>query len=180
VNDLEALTEALSIVQALIDGPPLPTRHPTPCTEFDVAALVEHIDWTHGLLLDAICGSDQRDDAHSVVSTAALAAWTERGTDGSISIGGNELPAAFGLSLHVLETYVHGWDLAMALGRPFTPSPGLTERARAAAATIITDEARGPDRPYGPAVHVAAGADAVAQLIAFTGRDPAWSAGTDG
>jgi uncharacterized protein (TIGR03086 family) len=181
VNDLEALAEALSIVQQSIDSQPLPGGHPTPCTEFGVAALVEHINWTHGLLLEAIGGDAvELEDPHDHISAAALAAWTARGVDGSISIGGNDLPAAFGLSLHVLETYVHGWDLAAALGRPFTPSTELTERARSAAEMIITDEARGPDGPYGPAVQVDADADDVAHLIAFTGRDPAWSADGDG
>lgn len=174
MNHLEALREASASIQSAIDAAPLPSSAPTPCTDYDVAALVDHINWTHGLLLGAL-GGDVPDDAdHSALSGAVLAAWAGRGTEGTISIGHTGVPAVFGLSLHVLEAHVHGWDLARALSHPFTPSPQLTDYAWEAARAIVTEDARSPDGPYRAAVEVPDDADEVARLIAFTGRNPRW------
>ena len=88
------------------------------------------------------------------------------------------MPATVVLAIHIVETYVHAWDLAKATGRGFAPSPELTAAAWDAARMFLTDDVRGAgaDAPYGPERPVDDGATSVDRLIAFAGRDPAWVA----
>ncbi len=179
----DALIASLDLTQHILDaGPIVDGTAPTPCTDFDVGALVEHIIGTHHFLAsaagsndDPVSGSPAERHRHAVA--VSVGAWRGCDLGGSVDLGGHELPATFVLSLHVLEAYVHGWDLAMALDRPFVPSTDLTAAAHEAARTIITDDARGEaGAPYGPAVVPPGDASDVDALIAFAGRDVRWHA----
>lgn len=176
----QAFEAAVATTQAVIDRSPISDddlRRPTPCRDFDVAALGDHLIDTHNFLLSAAGGSavdagGSLAERHRAVAGASIDRWVARGTDGSVDLGGNELPARFGLSLHTLETYVHGWDLARGLGRTFEPPAELTDVAYSIAQEIVSDDARGADGPYGPAVDIGDGADLVDRIVAHTGRDP--------
>ena len=176
----QAFEAAVATAQAAVDQSPISDddlRRPTPCRDFDVAALGEHIIETHNLLLTAAGGAAVDDggslaERHRAVAAASTEHWAARGTDGSVDLGGNELPATFGLSLHTLETYVHGWDMARGLGRAFEPPAELTDVAWELAQQIVSDEVRGDDGPYGPVVEIGDGADLVDRIVAHTGRDP--------
>lgn len=176
----QAFEAAVATAQAVFDRSPISDDdllRPTPCRDFDVAALGDHLVATHHLLLGAAGGSAADDggslaERHRAVAGASIERWAARGTDGSIDLGDNELPAAFGLSLHTLETYVHGWDLARGLGRAFEPPADVTDVAWEIAQQIVSDDLRGDDGPYGPAVDVDRGADLVDRIVAHTGRDP--------
>jgi len=82
--------------------------------------------------------------------------------------------------MNQLDSLIHGWDLAAALGLPTTLPDDLAERAMQTA-RITVPPARG--HAFGPEVPTAAtgGTD---RLVAFTGRDPAgwtgaiWVAGS--
>lgn len=175
------LAEAISTLQGVIDAAPITPAEqtrPTPCHDFTVQQLGDHIIDTHNLLLvgaggTAVDGADTLSDRHAAVAAAALAQWDRRGTEGSIDLGGNSLPAEFGLSLHTLEVYVHAWDLAEGLGRSFDPSADLTSAVWSMAHQIVSDDFRGDaGAPYGAAVTVADGAPLMERLIAHTGRHP--------
>jgi uncharacterized protein (TIGR03086 family) len=176
----QAFEAAVATAQAVIDQSPITDddlHRPTPCRDFDVAALGDHLIDTHHFLLTAAGGSavdagGSLAERHRAVGAASVERWANRGTDGSVDLGGNELPASFGLSLHTLETYVHGWDLARGLGRAFEPPAELTDVAWEIAQQIVSDDLRGDDGPYGPAVDVDDGADLVDRIVAHTGRDP--------
>lgn len=187
MTPLHALEQSLDVLQGVIDSGPIDAADltgTTPCREFDVGQLVEHILETHAFLTTAAGGEAVlagRADAsisarHAGAATAAVRQWSERGTDGTIDLGGNELPAAFGLSLHALEAYVHAWDLARALDRPFDPPAELTAAVAVTAHQIIDDDVRGEPfgAPYGTAVVLndASDVDTVDRLIAHTGRNP--------
>lgn len=184
MNQLNALESALDTLQQVIDADPIDNNQgskPTPCADFTVDDLGTHIIDTHNLLLTGAGGDPLTDDGtlserNSALSTAAIKQWTQRGTDGTVDLGGNALPASFALSLHTLEAYIHAWDLAQSLGRPFKPSDDLTSDMWAFAQDFISDDVRGEAAgvPYGPAVAVGAGASDVERLIAHSGRNPRW------
>ncbi len=182
MSTLDALQDAIDAMQAVIDASPITDPEmagSTPCSEFNVEQLVDHIMDTHQMLLSAAGGevptsTGSWSERHAAVGAASLAQWSSRGTDGTIDLGGNELPGAFALSLHTLETYIHAWDLATSLNRPFVPTEKLTEQMWDFAQTFITDNIRGDfaGAPYGPAVGSEPSADTVDRIIALSGRHP--------
>ena len=181
MTQLEFLQASTALTQQLLESTDFDDatlQRSTPCREFDVAALVEHIIGTHHFLLSAAGGS--ADDAgsiadrHRAVADQSHQTWAVRGTDGTVDLGGHQLPAEFALNLHALEAFVHGWDLATAVGRPFDPAPELVEMAWQTARVVVSDDSRGtePGAPYGPAVDAGAEASSLDRLMAFCGRTP--------
>lgn len=181
MNQLDLLRASTSITQHLVERTDFDEallKRPTPCSEYDVGALVEHIIGTHHFLLSAAGGTAHDTgsigDRHGAVTRQAERTWADRGTDGTVDLGGHQLPAAFALSLHALEAFVHGWDLATALDQPFEPTPEAVDAAWEAARMIVSDDNRSTTAgaPYGPAVTLTDLSSPLDTLIGFTGRNP--------
>ena len=186
MNLESGLAAALDAMQDLLDtttwSESLIAR-PTPCASFDVAELMDHIRDTHLLLTTAAAAESATSDSpltecHSELAAAAQSAWASRGQEGTVNVGGHDLPAAFALSLHFIESVVHAWDLASALGRPLDLSDEVVDLAWQTIPAVASEDARGADTAaaYGQVrlVHPAAGP--MDRLVAFAGRDPRWSA----
>jgi uncharacterized protein (TIGR03086 family) len=81
------------------------------------------------------------------------------------------VPGVVALGMHVVETLVHGWDLAKATGQPTDIKPDLCaiawDNVRG-----VNDDLRGAGRPFGPAVDVPGDASATDRLVAWLGRQP--------
>lgn len=192
MTPLKALSLSFETVsQMLVAGPitQADLERDTPCSAYTVAELADHIRDTHLFLTNAATGEQAQNDSpladcHADLADAAVKAWTIRGEDGDVDLGGNALPASFALSLHVIETFVHGWDLARALGRRFAPSAELSAFVWGIAPEVISDGMRGDQEgaPYRAAVPlpgaVSGATKDLTSLIAFTGRDPQWRSTT--
>ena len=185
MTPLDGLSLALDTVGDLIDaGPiePAALARPTPCRSYDVAALADHVRDTHLLLTNAAGDTHAETDraladVHRDLAENAVKAWDVRGVDGTVDLGGNEVPADFALALHTVETVVHGWDLGRALDRTFHPAHDLVDHVWSLLPLVVSDQARGTQEgaAYLPAVPVANDAPLLDQVIAFTGRNPAWT-----
>lgn len=151
----------------------------TPCSEYDVMALTDHL-MNSITLLGGAAGAElpDRDSDDSVerqivgAARPALDAWHRRGLDGSVTIGPNELPATFAAGILSVEFLVHAWDYAAATQHPINAAESLADYVLGLAKKVITPEGRatvGFDDP----VAVSDDASALDRLIAFTGRDPA-------
>ncbi len=158
---------------------------PTPCVEFDVRALLNHmiggnyrfVKIAEGERGEAIpaAGDFVHDDALTPYrdSAAALSeAWSDPVLlERTVHLPFGDFPGAFALGIHTVETIVHGWDLAKATGQPTEIDPALYEVAWQNTKDI--DESfRGPGRPFGPAVALPPGASDTATLMAWLGREP--------
>jgi uncharacterized protein (TIGR03086 family) len=63
------------------------------------------------------------------------------------------IPAPVVLGMHLLDTVVHGWDVATALGRPYRPDDELVAATLDVARTIPTGKGRTqPGASFGPVV----------------------------
>ena len=151
----------------------------TPCTEFDVTRLTDHLLNSVTVIGGAVDAElPRRDDTDSVerqiiaAARPALDAWHRHGLDGMVMIGPNEAPAAVMAGVLSIEFLVHAWDYAMAVGRDVDATDSLAEYVLDLARGIITPEGRS-NVGFDQAVEVPAGASAMDQLIGFTGRDPA-------
>ena len=150
----------------------------TPCRDYDVAALAEHLVGSVTRISAAagvaFAASTDPHVIRRVVSAgcAALSGWQRRGVDGAVVFGGRSLPAGDLLGVIALEFVVHGWDLATAVGSSVRVPDDLAEDLLRLAHRTVTPESRrvaGFDEP------VIVGDDAIPldRLLAFTGRDPA-------
>lgn len=150
----------------------------TPCREYDVAGLTDHLlnsITALGGAVDAQLPERNRDDSveRQIIAAArpALDAWHRRGLDGTVLFGTNEAPAQFLAAILSLEFLVHAWDYASAVGRSVDAPEALTDYVATLAHRTITPEGRaraGFDDP----VDVAAHASKLDRLVAFTGRVP--------
>lgn len=151
----------------------------TPCREFDVSALTEHllnsISALGGMVGAEIPERDEGDSVERQVIAAArpaLDAWHRRGLDGSVPFGKGEMPAKSACGVLSIEFLVHAWDYAAAVGRNVKAPEPLSEYVLGLARQIIRPQLRG-QAGFDDPVDVPEDAGALEQLVAFTGRNPA-------
>jgi uncharacterized protein (TIGR03086 family) len=164
---------------------------PTPCTEYAVGDLVEHI----GGLAMAFAGAARKqptpgsEQGGSGDASRLGPGWRERidrdladlaeawrdpaAYEGETAAGGIEMPGAIAASVALNEVVVHGWDLATALGRPFEARDEDVAACMAFAEPFSTPESadqRG--NAFGPVVPVPADAPPLERLLGMMGRSP--------
>lgn len=151
----------------------------TPCSEFNVAQLTDHLLNSITVIGDAVDAElPPRDETDSVerqivaAARPALDAWHRHGLHGMVMVGPNEAPAAVMAGVLSIEFLVHAWDYAVATGRDVDAPGSLADYVLGLARNIITPEGR-TNAGFHQPVNVPADASALDQLIAFTGRNPA-------
>jgi uncharacterized protein (TIGR03086 family) len=148
----------------------------TPCREFDIAALTDHL-LNSIATIGGMAGAQfpERDPDGSVeeqvvrAARPALDAWQRRGLDGTVAFGDNQAPAKVMVGILSLEFLVHAWDYAAAVGREVDAPESLSDYVLGLAKKIITPEGRvnvGFDDP----IEVPDDAAALDRLLAYTGR----------
>jgi uncharacterized protein (TIGR03086 family) len=177
LDELDAAERSLVVLQQAVHGiADDDLTKQTPCHEYDVARLTEHL---HGSItaLGGAAGAQipERDSDDSVerqligAARPALDAWRRRGLDGTEAVGSGEVPAKVLAGILSIEFLVHGWDYAKATGRPFDAPDSLTDFVYDLTRKIITPEGRktvGFDDP----VEAPEDAGSLERLLAFTGR----------
>jgi uncharacterized protein (TIGR03086 family) len=149
---------------------------PTPCSDFTVHDLVEHLIGSMRAL-GGIAGADiaeeieasSAEDYIAQATESALAAWRARGVEGEVPFGGGSAPAALPAGILSLEFFIHAWDFARATGQRFEASDQLTAFVTDLAEQIIQPDNRGDGKGFA-AIATPANDDAVSKLMAFTGR----------
>jgi uncharacterized protein (TIGR03086 family) len=163
----------------------------TPCPDFSVADLLDHLD---GLALaftlaarkaplpdggqPVVDGSQLSPDWRTEIPAALerlAAAWTNPAAyDGLTMAGPIEMPADIAALVALDEVVVHGWDLARATGQPYDPDEASVLASLGFASSFEVPPEAGPG-PFGPPVPVPASASALDRLAGATGRDPGWA-----
>jgi uncharacterized protein (TIGR03086 family) len=162
--------------------------NPTPCVEWDVRALLNHVVGTlhlgAGLLSDSpptqapapgglpdddLLGNDPV-KAYRLGVEKLLTAATGDALDRVHATPFGEMPGAVLGGFTTVDILVHGWDLARATGQDAVLPAELAEAALGFARQTITDENRAPR--IGPPVDVDAGASATDRLVGYFGRRP--------
>lgn len=103
-----------------------------------------------------------------------VAAWRDPSAwTGMTRAGGIEMPGEVTAAVASNELVIHGWDLAVATGQPFTAAPvQLAASFRFCSGT--------PDDPaaraglFGPVVPVPDDSPLLDRTLGFAGRDPGW------
>ncbi|KAA1251384.1 TIGR03086 family protein [Mycobacterium simiae] len=179
-DELSCAEATLAIAQHVLRGmDPADLARRTPCQEFDVAQLADHLMRSLAIVGSAAGAQlpprDSTAPLETQVADAALAvleAWRQRGVDGMVELHTNQVPATVPLAILCLEFLVHAWDFAIATGRDVNVSQALAEYVLGMAAKVITPDSRHYGR-FAQPVAIDAFAPVLDRLIAFTGRDPA-------
>ena len=163
---------------------------PTPCTGTSVAAMLDHL---HGLAVGMRMAAEKTTADGAPRASAAdlpadwreaipreldalVGAWREPAAwEGMTRAGGVELPAAVMGVVATNEVLVHGWDLAVAIGRPYAVDDAAARRCLEHAVWFAAEIPDGRNAIYGPVVPVAGDARVFDQLLGLTGRDPSWT-----
>ncbi|MEM8904115.1 MAG: TIGR03086 family metal-binding protein [Actinomycetota bacterium] len=155
----------------------------TPCSEWDVRALANHVTWAVGLFAaaveerapssppDADVLGDDPVGAFEAAAAAAVTAWRERGhLDGEVRVGETTFPARAAIGVNHLDAYVHGWDLAVATGQDPRLDDDLCAPVLAVAEELVPPTPRGDN--FGPVVDAGAGASTATKMLGYLGRRP--------
>jgi uncharacterized protein (TIGR03086 family) len=178
-DELRSAEKSFAVLEHVLHGIAADDMHKqTPCREFDVAALTDHLMnsiTTIGGMAGAQFGERNRDASVEeqvvIAARTTLDAWRRRGLDGTVDFQGNAAPAKVMVGILSLEFLVHAWDYATAVGREVSVPESLSDYVLGLARKIITPEGRtnvGFDDP----IEVPADADAMVRLLAYTGRRP--------
>lgn len=150
---------------------------PTPCDDWDVQTLADHLIDTISRLGAAAGMHAAAPDCDTVdqriqrLTQLILTEWRCRGLAGDVVFGGRTLPAYLALGILSLELVVHGWDFGVALHRPLCISDTHAAHILGLAQQTLTAQSR-TTAGFDPPVPVPAHTGALERLIAFTGRDP--------
>jgi uncharacterized protein (TIGR03086 family) len=159
---------------------------PTPCTEWDVRAVINHI--TGGATMFAECveqgsvpdsrlgelmgGDNLGDDFkanYRAASDRARATFGMPGTlDKIVKLPFGEMPAGIALNIAIMDVMTHAADIAKATGQTIDDDEILTI-ALEVGRELITDDLRAPGM-FDPEQPAASNASAADKLLAFAGR----------
>jgi uncharacterized protein (TIGR03086 family) len=162
---------------------------PTPCTEYDVEQLRDHVlGWLTTFAAGfadpdgqapraGLSGYQAPADAAAEVRAAAdmLARAVSAGAAGRpLRLGDSAMPGEMALGMILWEYQVHGWDLARATGQPWSPPAAAAEESLNFAPTMLTDDYQGDGKAFGKPVAVPDQAPPLDRLLGLSGRDPGW------
>ncbi|GAB7066217.1 TIGR03086 family protein [Mycobacterium hodleri] len=176
MNAQSDATAALEVLRRAIDGVgDGQLGCPTPCRDYTVADLAEHvvgsvtrISAAAGVMVVAVADGPPLRQVLEV-GRDAVAGWQRRGADGEVDFGGRTMAARDLLGVIALEFVVHGWDFATAVGAELVVPEGLSTHLLTLAHRTVTTESR-LVAGFDPPVPVADGVGALDRLLAFTGR----------
>jgi uncharacterized protein (TIGR03086 family) len=155
---------------------------PTPCTEFDVRGLLNHMIGGLAMLKAAAEGSEAKmpegeqfgDDPGADYQTRRAALLDALRGEGVLERGWKmpfgELPGQMMASIAFMEHVAHGWDLAKATSQDTSIPDGLATEAL----DVVTpmDQMLRMPGVCGPAVSVSDDASTGDKFVAFMGRQP--------
>jgi len=162
---------------------------PTPCPDYDVAAMIDHIvGWVrvfeagaNGRTLDDDpaqyrAGPDPTGEFRAAAA-GIVASWRDEGLDRKVAMSsGAEIDGVMAFNMTLMEYLVHGWDLAVATGQPVPYTEAEAAAVLERAEVTLPPEYRGEGMSFGHAVPIAGDAPAVDRLVAFLGREPSFAA----
>jgi uncharacterized protein (TIGR03086 family) len=151
---------------------------PTPCSEWTVGDLIEHVVGGNERVPQWAGGDEQPparpDDliqAHRATAAAAQETFARPGAlEAMYRLPFGEVPGHRFIGMRTTDVLVHAWDLAAATNQSTDLDPELAQRQLAAARERVRPEFRGPGRPFGAEQPCSPDRPPADQLAAFLGR----------
>jgi uncharacterized protein (TIGR03086 family) len=187
MNLHEEMTEAAGAAARTVGNVrPSQFGDPTPCTEWDVRTLLNHlILWTshsaecrargesvsEELMAKDFAAEPDFAAAYRAQLDRALAAWADPAAwERDLNVMGSATPAADVAALLIAEMVLHGWDLAVATGQSYT----VGDKAAGAALAVVEANAElfRQYKGFAEPVSVPAAAPVLDRVLALSGRNP--------
>jgi uncharacterized protein (TIGR03086 family) len=169
---------------ACVQVAPGEMARPTPCTDWDLEALLAHLASSMADLESAIrtgyLGLDTHDPAdpepdddpvdmlRDRAANLLVACYSHHGGDRFVLVGGLPLPAGIVACTGAVEIAVHGWDVSAARGRSRPIPAELATRMLRLSPLLVA----GREGLFGAPVHIPAQASPGDRLVAYLGRNP--------
>jgi uncharacterized protein (TIGR03086 family) len=148
----------------------------TPCSEYDVDQLAEHLCGSLVALggragVQAVPDRDAPLEVRVAdLGQQVLEGWRRRGLEGEVNLGPGPFPAEKACGILSMEFLVHAWDFARATGRIVPPNDGLSTYVLGLAHGLIRPSFRGAGQGFGEELPAGDAASPMEKLLAFTGR----------
>ena len=155
----------------------------TPCASWDVHALINHFigsaRWAAATIGASVEITDTDYAAGDFLASyddgikVALAAFESDGAlEKTVKLAFGEFSGVALMGMAATDQFVHGWDLARAIGHHSDLDPDLADELLSRARVAIPDAYRGADGValFGPILEAPAGAHPADRLAAFLGR----------
>ncbi|WP_243789959.1 TIGR03086 family metal-binding protein [Saccharopolyspora gloriosae] len=181
LGGIDLMERAVSYLTGVLhEVPAAALAGPTPCAEWDLRALLAHVDDSVAALGEAVGGRigvgaralPEPDPATALRdrSRELLGAWNAAIDVDPVTVFGAPVARNVVVGTGALEIAVHGWDIARSCGQDRALPTPLADDLLPLVALLVVDA----DRPcrFGDQVPVAADADASTRLLCFLGRDP--------
>jgi uncharacterized protein (TIGR03086 family) len=150
---------------------------PTPCPEWDVRSLIDHVIAGNQRVVQRAGGqvSPLPEDLGTALRVSARAAQEtftgQRALARSYQLPIGEVPGTTFIELRTSDLLVHAWDLAVATGQPTDLDSELAEYVLAFSTQMMSRPGlRGSGRPYGEEQRCADDRPAADRVAAFFGR----------
>jgi len=182
---VEPLQQAIKTTRSVLANvDPKDLDRSTPCRSWKVSDLVNHIVGGQFFFATAAKGEPPSGEQKDY-STGDFVAEFDRGSAASVDafsqdgvmaktlhLPFGDMPGSVFVGLAATDTFVHGWDLAKALGQPTDLEPGLATVLLTQVQGFLPAEVRGEDgkAPFGPEQKAPEGASNADRLAAFLGR----------
>jgi uncharacterized protein (TIGR03086 family) len=174
-----AITYALDACAQVASGE---LSRPTPCTDWDLAALLAHLAASMSDLESAIRtghldpdrdtgdldGGDPVEALRDRAANLLFSCYAHHGSDRFVLVGGLPLPAVVVACTGAVEIAVHGWDVSAARGRGSPIPPGLAVRMLGLCPLLLASRAG----LFAPPVEVSPQLSPGDRLVAYLGRQP--------
>jgi uncharacterized protein (TIGR03086 family) len=178
VDPIEPLDRTFQHAQRVIAGiTPDQYDNPTPCSEWNVRQVLEHVMGVVDGMGRALAGSERSQFVLAAdpgvqfeqIAADTIAAWRADGVlDQVVHLGAGPMPGRVYANINLLDTATHSWDLAIATGQDAALPDGVAVAAYEASLMIVSPELR--RGRFGPEVAAPDGADPTQRLVAFLGR----------
>lgn len=195
VDGFKLLADAHEYLMAAVRGVPEEAwGAATPCSEWTVRQVYHHARLDQQALTMQITGQAPESDPFEPVDAlagdgaeavmrleatlgAALKAWESGREAESVATPMGPMPAQAGAMVAALDAAVHAWDIARATGQDLPLTEDMAERLELPAGQVV-EFVRQSFGKFAPVVEIPADASRADKFLAFTGRDPYWSATT--
>ncbi|CCH28554.1 TIGR03086 family metal-binding protein [Actinosynnema sp. NPDC047251] len=187
---LELHRRSLAAIQPIVAGVrPTDLHRPTPCAGWDLTALLAHmIGQDHGFAAavladvgeEAFAPREPSTSAHEAGLAVVAAAFAAADPDRRVLLAefeGRRFPLRNVIGFHLIDTLVHGWDVAVAVGGKLDYDDDLVAAALEQAELVPDGPMRtAPGAAFAPVLPIAADSTGWNRTLALLGRDPDWTA----